>query len=252
MNWWVTLLLFQPAPILDLPASNPCTSPADVAQGRRLFQGRCAGCHGPEGNGGKGANLAVPLLLRAAADPALYRIIRYGLPDTEMPGSLMDSRELWQTAAFVRSLGQLPSTPVAGNADGGELLLRGKAGCLQCHTLGGEGGRMGPSLSGIGGRRSATHLRSKILDPAGDVPDSFRAVQLTTRDGQSIRGIRLNEDSWSIQLRDFSDKFHSFWKKDIVKITSEKRTTMPSYRGRLNDQEVNDVVAFLAAQRGAQ
>ena len=250
MNWWVALLVFQPSPLLELPAKNPFTTEADVAQGRRLFQGRCAGCHGPEGNGGKGTNLAAPTLPRANSDPALYRIVRYGIPDTEMPGSLMDTRELWQTAAFVRSLGQLPAAPLTGNAQGGERLLRGKAGCLQCHTLGSEGGRMGPSLSGIGGRRSATHLRSKIIDPAADVPDTFRSVELTTRDGKSIRGIRLNEDSWSIQLRDFSDKFHSLWKEEIVKMTSEKRTAMPSYRGRLNDQEVNDIVAFLATQRG--
>lgn len=252
MIWWAALLLFQPPQVLDLPDRNPFTSAADIAHGKSLYQGRCAGCHGPEGNGGKGANLAVPSLTRAAEDRSLYRIIRYGIPDTEMPGSLMDSRELWQTAAFVRTLGQLPSSPVTGNAQSGEQLLRAKAGCLQCHALGNEGGRMGPPLSGIGARRSAGHLRTKIVEPAADVPDTFRSLAVTTRDGRVIRGIRLNEDSWSIQLRDFNDRFHSFWKDEIVQLTSEKRTTMPSARGRLTDQEINDVVAFLATQRGAQ
>ena len=111
---------------------------------------------------------------------------------------------------------------------------------------------MGPPLSGIGARRSATHLRAKILDPANDVPDTFRAVSITTRDGRSIRGIRLNEDTFSLQLRDFGDRFHSIWKDDISQITSEKRTTMPSARGRLTDQEIDDLVAYLAGQRGAQ
>ena len=252
MIWWATLLLFQPAPVLDLPAKNPYTSAADIAHGKQLYQGRCAGCHGPEGNGGKGANLAVPSLPRAAEDPSLYRIIRYGIPDTEMPGSLMDTRELWQTAAFVRTLGQLPASPVTGNAKAGEQVLRGKAGCLRCHALGNEGGRMGPSLTGIGARRSATHLRAKITNPSGDIPDTFRAVELTTRDGRKISGIRLNEDTYSIQVRDFTDKLHSFWKEDLVKINSEKRTTMPAYQSRLNDQELDDLVAFLAAERGAQ
>jgi cytochrome c oxidase cbb3-type subunit 3 len=251
MIWWASLLLFQ-APVLDLPAKNPYTSAADIAQGKRLYQGRCAGCHGPEGNGGKGANLAVPQLLRAVDDQLLYRIIRSGIPDTEMPGSLMDGHEIWKTAAFVRSLGQLPPAPVTGDAHKGEQLVRGKAACLQCHLLGSEGGRMGPSLTGVAARRSVAHLRAKITDPTADVPDTFRSVQITTKDGKSIRGIRLNEDSFSIQVRDFADGFHSVWKEDIVKITSEKKTTMPAYRGRLNDQEVNDVVAFLATQRGAQ
>ena len=252
MIWWGAWLLFQPVPVLDLPARNPYTTAADVAYGKQLFQGRCAGCHGPEGNGGKGANLAVPVLSRAAEDPALYRIIRYGIPDTEMTGSLMDTRELWQTAAFVRSLGALAAAPVLGNAANGERVLRGKAGCLQCHTLGNEGGRMGPPLTGIGARRSAAHLRAKITDPAADVPDTFRLVQLTTRGGKEIRGIRLNEDSWSIQVQDAADRFHSYWKEELAKITSEKRTTMPAYRDRLNEQELNDLVAFLAAERGGQ
>lgn len=252
MIWWVALLLFQPPQNPDLPAKNPYTTAADIAHGKSLYQGRCAGCHGPEGNGGKGANLAVPTLSRAAADPSLYRIIRYGIPDTEMPGSLMDPRELWQTAAFVRSLGQLPPVPLSGNRERGEAVFRGKAGCLNCHTLGNEGGRMGPSLTGIGARRSASHLRAKIIDPAGDVPDSFRAVKVATKMGQSVSGIRVNEDSWSIQVRDSADRFHSFWKEDLAKITSEKRTTMPPYRDRLNDQELDDLVAYLALQRGAQ
>ena len=45
--------------------------------------------HGPAGNGGKGANLAVPSLPRAQTDIALYKVIRYGLPETEMPGANM-------------------------------------------------------------------------------------------------------------------------------------------------------------------
>lgn len=250
MNYWVVWLLFQPAQLIDVPARNPFTTAADVAQGKRLYQGRCAGCHGPEGNGGKGANLAVPVLSRAAEDRSLYRIIRYGVPDTEMPGSLMDSRELWQTAAFVRSLGRLPSTPIRGNAAHGERLLRGKAACLQCHALGGEGGRMGPPLTGIGGRRSASHLRAKIVDSSAEVPDSFRLVEATTKSGKSLRGVRLNEDTWSIQIRDFSDQFHSLWKEDLAQLKSEKRTTMP--RTKLSEPELDDLVAFLVAQRGGQ
>src|SRR5215471_2550706 len=50
-------------------------------------RGCCAGCHGPLGNGGKGANLAAPSLPRAQTDIGLYKVIRYGLPETEMPGA---------------------------------------------------------------------------------------------------------------------------------------------------------------------
>ncbi|MFN0105398.1 MAG: c-type cytochrome [Bryobacteraceae bacterium] len=251
MLWWTPLLLFQ-LQTLDIPAKNPYTTAADLEQGKRLYMGRCAGCHGPTGDGGKGSNLAVSRLTRASEDRALYRIIRSGIPDTEMPGSLMDTHELWQTAAFVRSLGRIASAPIAGNAQAGEQVFKNKGTCLTCHALGNEGGRTGPSLTGIGVRRSAAHLRAKILDPANDVPDNFRVVKLTTKAGKSLQGIRLNEDTFSIQFRDFSGGLHSVWKEEIAQITSEKKSNMPGYRGRLSDGELTDLVAFLSAQRGDQ
>lgn len=252
MLWWAPFLLFQLQQPLDIPNANPHTTAADIAQGKRLYMGRCAGCHGPAGDGGKGANLAVPKLVRASEDRALYRIIRFGIPDTEMPGSLMDTHELWQTAAFVKSLGQVPATAISGNVQAGEQLFKSKGACLNCHALGLQGGRTGPALTGIGARRGAAHLKAKILDPASDIPGNFRLVQLTTKAGKSLRGIRLNEDTFSIQLRDLSGNPQSIWKDDIAKISSERKTNMPAYRGRLTDQELNDLVAFLSAQRGDQ
>ena len=250
MLWWIPFLLFQLQPPLEIPEKNPHTTSADVEMGKRLYLGRCGGCHGPTGDGGKGANLAVAVLPRTASERALYRIIRYGIPDTEMPGSLMDAHEIWQTVAFVRSLGQVPAVAITGNAQAGAEVFRSKGGCLGCHALGNEGGRIGPSLSGIGARRGAGHLKAKIADPASDVPDPFRLVQLTTKAGKSVRGIRLNEDTYSIQIRDFNGNPQSFWKAEVAAMTSEKKTNMPSYRNKLSETELNDLVAFLASEKG--
>jgi len=252
MIWWAAIALFQQTIALDIPSKNPNTSEADVAAGKKLFNGRCAGCHGPAGEGGKGANLAVPRLTRAQEDRALYRVIRYGVPDTEMPASLMDAHEIWQVAAFVRTLGRVQSVAVTGDAANGASLFKGKGGCIGCHTVGLEGGRSGPALSGVGARRGAQHLRAKLLDPSASVPENFRMVHITTRDGKTIRGQQLNEDTFSIQLRDGADRFHSLWREDIAAITSERKTPMPSYKGRLSDSEIDDVVAYMASLRGDQ
>src|SRR4051794_3404539 len=160
------LLLFQHVILPDLPKvdKNPFTSQEDIAQGRRLYAGRCAGCHGPNGDGGKGANLAIPSLPRGATDLGLYRVIRYGLPETEMPSHNMTQREIWQIAAYVRTFGRSGEGTVAGDAKKGSSLLRGKGRCLQCHVLDGEGGHLGPSLTDIGSRRSPTYIRTKLLN----------------------------------------------------------------------------------------
>ncbi len=252
ISWAVVLL--QLAQVLDLPTvtNNPHTTAADLALGKKLFAARCAGCHGPGGDGGKGANLVVPVLPRATNDLGLYRVIRYGLMDTEMPGSNMTPLEIWQVAAHVKTLGRMEEGRLPGDAGRGGELVRGKAGCMQCHAVGVEGGRVGPSLSDIGSRRGPRYLREKLLEPAKDVPDQFRLVNVTLKTGQRVTGIRLNEDNWSIQLRDMKDGLHSFWKDDVAELKEDRRTVMPSYRGRLADGELNDVVAYLTGLRGNQ
>jgi putative heme-binding domain-containing protein len=240
--------------VLELPTveKNPFDTPADRAWGKKLFAGRCAGCHGPLGDGGKGANLGVPHLPRAGDDRALYRVIRYGLPETEMPATLLAPKEVWQVAAFVRTLGQVKREKAKGDQMNGKALVRGKGGCLQCHSLGTEGGHVGPPLAEIGARRSATHLRDKLLSPEANLPEDYRLVEVTTGSGQKISGVRLNEDTWTIQMRDFSHKLHSFEKKDLSGLKVERRTMMPSYRERLTAREVDDVVAYLSGLRGEQ
>src|SRR5262245_31103708 len=149
-----------------VPETNPHTTGADVEQGRKLFDGRCAGCHGKGGAGDRGPNLAQPTLVHVSDDASLFRVISRGIPGTDMPSThLATDREIWQLAVYVRSLGRQPMEKVTGSAAAGESLFRGKAGCAGCHTAALEGGRMGPVLSSIGARRGAAYLRQTLLDP---------------------------------------------------------------------------------------
>jgi putative heme-binding domain-containing protein len=128
---------------------------------------------------------------------------------------------------YVRSLGRIPAESIRGNADRGRELARGK-GCLECHVIDGEGGHAGPSLTDVGTRRSPSYMRAKLLDPGKDLSGDFSLVRLTTRAGEKISGIRMNEDTWSVQLRDMNNKLHSFWKQDLTEFKVEQRTLMPS------------------------
>lgn len=252
---WFALLLFLQAPVpLDLPSisKNPHTGADDVAQGRKLYAGRCAGCHGPTGDGGKGANLALPVLSRGRTDLELYRTIRYGLAETEMPSHNMPPREIWQISAYVRTLAKMENQQAAagGDATRGAALVRGKAGCLQCHIINGEGGLMGPSLTDVGMRRSPGYLHAKLLDPTQEMTYGFKQARLVTRDGRTLRGTCVNEDTWSIQLRTPSGALQSFQKEDLKEVVVDPHTTMPSYKGRLNDQELRDITAYLASLGG--
>jgi cytochrome c oxidase cbb3-type subunit 3 len=237
----------------EIPKQNPYTSPGDLERGARLFTANCAPCHGPKGNGGRGANLARPRLPRATDDAALFQILRDGIPNTEMPGAWgMTDHEMWQVAAHVRTLGRIAPETVPGDPSAGRELFRGK-GCAGCHVVGIEGGRLGPPLTEIGERRSAAYVRAALLDPASSLPEDFTMADVTTGSGRRVTGIVLNEDTYSIQLRDLSDNLHSYWKQELSALEKHTdRTPMPSYRGRLNDREMDDLIAYLVSLRGPQ
>jgi cytochrome c oxidase cbb3-type subunit III len=236
-----------------IPKQNPFTTPADLKRGERLFLGQCGRCHGPKGEGGLGAMLAQPRLSHAPDDQSLFKLIRDGVPGTEMPpGPTLTSREIWQLAAYVRSLGRLPVENVAGDPRRGQEIYRTKGKCGQCHVLGGLGESVGPELTDIGARRNAKYLRTALLEPDAAVPDGFLMVRIVTKDGRRITGVRLSEDTFTIQLVDLQGRPYSFLKQDLTDLQKDfGKSPMPSYRAVLTAAEVDDLVAYLVSLRGA-
>ena len=118
--------------------------------------------------------------------------------------------------------------------------------------MNGRGGRLGPELTEIGLRRSLNFLRDSILDPSASIDPEYRSATVVTRDGARIRGVVLNEDDYSIQLRDTREELHSFVKSNLRGVKPEKESLMPSYKSALSETEVNDLVACLNSLRGNQ
>jgi putative heme-binding domain-containing protein len=246
------------APASERPSAD------DLARGERLFLVDCAGCHGPRGEGERGPPLAVPRLSRSKDTPTLVKVIQNGVDGTEMPSARRTSRELRQLAAWVLSLGQRPAEAVPGDPAAGEKVYLGKGACRTCHTLRGRGGALGPDLTDIGLRRGAAYLRTSLIKPEADLPRSFSPyrgeislsqnflqVRAVTRKGEEIVGARINEDTFSIQIRDAANRVRSFFKDELRVLDKQwGRTPMPSYEGVLTGEEIGDLVAFLASLRG--
>jgi cytochrome c oxidase cbb3-type subunit III len=258
MNRVASIFLFsfslgaQVDPGYVIPQQNPYATQADLESGQKLFLGQCGRCHGPKGEGGFGAILAQPRLRHAPDDESLFRVIRDGIRGTEMPaGSTLSTREVSQLAAFVRSLGRVPIETVAGNPQRGREVYRGKGKCDQCHVANGQGISVGPELSEIGAQRSAAHLRATLMDPGANVPDRFVQLRITTRDGRRITGVRIGEDTFTIQLVDLSGRAYSFFKQELTDIKKDfDKSPMPSYRDVLTASELDDLVAYLVSLRG--
>jgi mono/diheme cytochrome c family protein len=77
-----------------------------------------------------------------------------------------------------------------------------------------------------------------------------RPVRITTTDGRTITGRRLNEDTYTVQIIDDKERLHSLAKADLRSYVVETKSTMPSYAGKLTDAEIADVIAYLLTLRG--
>jgi putative heme-binding domain-containing protein len=254
-TWLVCGLLLQAQRPGRTPArvaeANPYSTPADLELGRKLYTGRCGHCHGQAGEGGRGAVLNTGSFRHGNSDRELFLTIRNGIPDTEMPGTFsLPEAEVWRMVAWVKQLGQHGTAdPINGDATAGASIYR-KLNCAQCHTVAGSGGLLAPDLTGIGAKRAPTHLRESITNPSADIPLEYRSVEVTTLAGKRISAIHLNEDEYSIHLRDMSGNLLSFRKSDLKEIKLPRQSLMPAYNS-LAPADLDSLVAYVCSLRPA-
>jgi putative heme-binding domain-containing protein len=232
-------------------ATNPVQGNAQaIEQGLQLFRLSCASCHGLNAKGLRGPDLTTGQFARGGSDAQLFRTIMQGIPGTDMPGAQYSDAtpdQVWALVAYLRTLsGPASAEDARGDAQSGESLVWGKATCGQCHMVRGRGGRLGPDLSRIGVTRSRTALIQEIRTPSGSFTDGFWPVTVVARDGRRIRGVRKNEDPFSLQIMDTNERILSFDHSDLREVVREPRSLMPDYGvDRLTDAELDDVIRYL-------
>ena len=238
--------------LICLAAITASAQVPDPSVGKKIFESQCALCHGQTGTGGRGPSLNRAKLAHAPDDEALWKVISNGI-EPEMPGAWqLNVREVYSVGAYVRSLGKIPQEVLPGDPSRGERVFQTK-GCAGCHMVAGIGEGFGPELTDIGTRRNGAHLRQAILKPATLLPEGFLYVSAVTQNGATVRGIRVNEDSFNIQIKDARGQFYSLTKselKDLKRLPGE--TPMPSYEKSLHAEELDDLVAYLATLKGQQ
>jgi len=229
---------------------NPRTAAADVEAGARTFRSHCSACHGMKGEGGRGPNLANGVFFHGSSDADLLANISGGIAGTEMPGLFYSPDRVWQIVAYIRSLNAGNAAQAAGDASAGAALYR-SSGCANCHRIAGAGGRLGPDLTLIGQARSPNNLRQSILDPNADVQPRYRLVKCQDRAGKSYEGFLMSEDTYDVQFIGTDQQLHTLAKADLTRYQVERTSKMPPYQGKLNDTQVENLVAYLSSLRPA-
>lgn len=151
------------------------------------------------------------------------------------------------SAGFV--LAQAPaSIGPAGDAARGHAIYDGKGNCASCHRIKGVGSHLGPDLSEVGTRTPA-QLTTKLTNPDAEILPANRPYRVTLKNGTVVNGRLLNIDTFTIQMIDNKENLRSFVKADLREYDFVKKSPMPSYQGKLSDQEIADVVAYLGTLR---
>jgi putative heme-binding domain-containing protein len=238
-------------------AKTAAPDPSALAEGQALFRGLCSGCHGGAGRGGKGPDLTDDRWIHGSTDDDIAFCIRNGIPNTTMKkmGEALKEGQIREVIRYIRSLHRSPGETswkpyITGDPQAGRALffdVKGKAQCAKCHSIGGEGGRVGPMLDRIASRRAPEYIMESILQPSKDIAPEFEAVAVATKEGRVITGLRVNETNFNIQLREENGRFHSFLKRDLDEVKVQKKSLMPENFGELlTVKELHDLFAYLA------
>jgi putative heme-binding domain-containing protein len=245
----VIWMLLAAAPLTGAALAAQHDSAGAIEEGRNIYGSVCANCHGPDGNQIPGIDFSRGQYRRSYSDAELNDIIRKGIPGTPMPPTNMSEVQAARIVSYLRSLSAaLRSDPVAGDPVRGRSVFEGKGACSTCHAVEGRGSRVGPDLSTIGSLRRSAELEASIVEPAAEVLPQNRSFRVTTRDGRTVTGRLLNQDTFTVQLLDSEERLQSF-EKSALREYAFTDTTMPSYRGKLTAQELADLVSYLASLR---
>jgi len=231
-------------------AGTPFSTPEDVGEGKQSFRSQCAACHGLDASGGTVApSLTSGTFKHGGSDDALFGVITKGVPGTAMTAFALEGKEVWQLIAFLRSVNIATAAGKApGDVSKGARLYAGN-GCGRCHTNGAGGGFIGPDLSEIGSHRSLPQIESSIVDPNAEVAPDYWSVTARTKTGQTLTGMRMNEDMDSIQIRDSQGRLRTVLKASLAGFEIVRTSPMPSFKSKLSAPELQDLVAYLASLR---
>jgi cytochrome c oxidase cbb3-type subunit III len=230
-------------------AVNPLRDDANaVRTGTSLFQAGCSDCHGIDAKGVLGPDLTA-LWAAGASDERLFQTIRQGVSGTPMPSSRLADEEIWSILAYLRMLAtSVPVTATSGDAAHGEQVFWMR--CGSCHRVNGRGGYLGPDLSRVGSSRSRELLVRDIRDASASFVPGYKPVTLVTSDGRRIRGVKKNEDAYSIRIMDTSERLVGYSRAGLRDVIDENRSLMPDFpAGRLSDRDLDDLLGFLGTLR---
>ncbi|MGV3755782.1 MAG: dehydrogenase, partial [Verrucomicrobiota bacterium] len=116
--------------------------------------------------------------------------------------------------------------------------------CANCHKLYGEGGQIGPDLTGAG-RDNLDYLLENIIDPSGVVNADFRMSVVDLKDGRTLNGVIRSKNARTLSVQTMTELL-TIEQTEVDKLTESTLSLMPEgLVEALTEQQVRDVIAYL-------
>ena len=203
-----------------------------------------------------GIDLGRAKFRRVSSDEEIVGVIINGVPGTGMPPNGLSYARASAIVGYMRSMngttGRKSIAAAAGDLARGKTLFEAKAGCAGCHRVRGQGGRSGPDLSEAGLTLRGIEIEASMLDPDEAYSTSTRPFRAVQKDGTTVTGLLINQNTFSVELADNNGTLRSLAKADLRESGFLPKSPMPSSRGKLDAQELADIIAYVSSLRGAQ
>jgi putative heme-binding domain-containing protein len=171
----------------------------------------------------------------------LRRVVGSGFVETWGP---IDELPASENAAYNKYQRLLTNEALAqASPQKGKMLFQRT--CGSCHTMFGEGGIIGPDLTGSN-RTNISYILSNVLNPSEEIQDDYKMVVVTTRDGRTYSGNIVGENARQITMRVVGQDAVMINKSEIQsKEVTDVSMMPPGLFDMLRDEEVLDLVSYL-------
>jgi cytochrome c oxidase cbb3-type subunit 3 len=240
------------------PVASKSYSPDLVLQGSALFRQDCSFCHGRDAGGGEsGPDLTRSRLVRTDVNgDKIGPIVRNGRPEKGMPPFDRSDQQIAALVAFIHTqqnnaLADASGRPGSGgrkgvdasdlqtgNVEAGKKYFEGAGGCAACHSPTGD-------LAGLASRYSGLELEEQMLFPK----HTKSKVSITIASGQTIDGILVYRDEFTIGIIDSTGAYRSWQTRDVQYKLDPALNAHVDQFPKYTDADIHNLMAYLQTLR---
>ena len=135
----------------------------------------------------------------------------------------------------------------SGRPDVGQSIYQSR--CGSCHQMFGEGGDIGPDLTGYD-RRNVDELLLNIVDPNASIREGYVNYHLKIKDGRTLVGTIQAQSGNTVTLKPFGSEAVTLSQDQIVDMQAQPTSLMPErLLNGLTEQQISDLFAYITQEK---